>query len=459
MGKVSIKDALNFAVKKHNQGKLNEAEIIYRKILDKFPNNSNALHLLGLIAHQTGKGEEAVKYINKAIQINPNASYYSNLGMVYDSLGKEEESIKSFNKALSLNPNYNKAHLAHYNLGIYFKGRGEFEKALEHYNKAIKLKKDFFDAYWNRGLILLLLQRFEEGWKDYEFRFKKESPTDKRNFKKPKWDGSFLDGKKILIVSEQGLGDNIQFIRYIPLVKEKQGYIIFECRKELKKLFEGFSGIDEFIDKGSNLLDIDYDFYIHLMSLPKLFNTNLQNIPNKIPYLKSDFKLVEKFKSKINSDNFKIGIVWSGNPAFPDNEEKSVDLKKFESVKEFLKNMKNIKEVDFFSLQKGKPFEQLKNSGSEIIDMDSEITDFADTAAIIKNMDLIICVDTAVAHLAGALGKPVWVLLSYIPDWRWFVNRKDSPWYQTMKLFRQKKQGDWNNVFEEIKNELKKILI
>ena len=442
---------MDLAVKKHNEGKLNEAELIYRKILDKVPYNADALHLLGVIAHQVGKCEEAIRYISEAIRLNPNSAiFYSNLGMAQDALGKEDESTESFKKALEINPSYDKAYLSHYNLGVYYMGKGQVKEALEHYNNAIELNENFFEARWNRSLVLLLLGRFEEGWREYEYRFKKKKSSDTRNFGKPKWDGSSFEGKKILIVSEQGFGDTINFIRYVPLVKEKGGYVILECKKELRGLFEGFSGIDELVDKEKDAVPgIEFDFYIHLMSLPGIFNTNLNNIPNKIPYLKAKPRLTKRFKDEINTNNFKIGIVWAGNPTQDNDKNRSTTFEKF-------KILKKIPGVDLFSLQKGKKSRQLDDT--YLINVADKISDFSDTAAIIENLDLIISVDTSVTHLSGAMGKLTWTLLTYMPDWRWLLDRNDSPWYPGMKLFRQPRPGDWNSVFNEVSKELRRLL-
>lgn len=450
MSELTIIQALNLAAKKHNEGKLQEAEIIYRKILDKDPFNHNAIHLLGLIAYQVNRYEEAIKYINKAIELKPDAIYYGNLAMAYDKLGKEEESAKNFIKALSINPAYDKAYLAHYNLGVYFKENGKIFEALEHYNKAIELDNNFFEAHWNKSLILLLLGKFDEGWKEYDYRFKKENPTDSRIFNKPKWDGSSLNGKKILIVSEQGFGDNIQFIRYIPLIKEKKGYIILECRKELKILFKNLFNIDEFIDKENIVHKIEFDFYIHLMNLPMLFKTNLDNIPNKIPYLEANTEISTKLKEKLNTHKFKIGIAWKGNPEQANDKNRSTTLDKFKLL--------NIPGISLFSLQKNAEENVEELNSYNIIDLANYINDFADTASIINNLDLVVSVDTSIAHLAGALGKPVWTLLSFIPDWRWMLNRNDSPWYPNMKLFRQTQLGDWDSVFKKAVIELKDLI-
>ncbi len=453
---ITIKQALDLAVKSHTSGELHKAELIYQEVLNKEPNNPDALHLLGLIKHQKGRHEDAVEYISKAIQLKPNTTiYYGNLGMVYDALGKEQESAENYKKALEIDSQYETAYLAYYNLGVFHNNNGKITEALEHFDKSLELKKDFAEAHWNRSLILLLLGRFKEGWKEYEYRFKKEKPPDSRNFQKPKWDGSSLQGRKILVVSEQGSGDNIQFIRYIPLIKEKGGYVILECKKELRRLFENFPGVDEFVDKENDIVpNIDFDFYIHLMSLPGLFNTDLHNIPDKIPYLKADNNLAEKFKSKLNTDNFKIGIAWAGNPNQDNDRNRSTTFDKFQLLK-------GIPKTTLISLQKGEASRQLnqKLNDFEIINMAEDITDFADTAAIIENLDLIISVDTSVAHLAGAMGKPVWTLLTFMPAWRWLLYREDTPWYPGMKLFRQEKKGDWDSLFNKVGKELKNLVM
>ena len=442
------KDILNLAVNVQIKGNFQKAENLYNQILDKEPDNINALHLLGLVKYQKNDSKEAIRLIQKAIELNPKiAVFYGNLGMVYDKLGLEEESIKSFEKAIEIDCNYPNSYTAYYNLGISFMNKREFEKSLKYFDKTIELNKDFFDAYWNRGLALLALGRFQEGFRDYEYRFKKKSPTDSRVFNKPQWDGSCLKGKRILILSEQGFGDNIQFARYIPLIKEKGVYVLLECKKELIKLFEQL-GINEFVKK-QNVPNLKFDYYIHLMSLPRLFNTSLENIPKNTPYLKADKELIEKFKKEINCDSFKIGIAWQGNPEQENNKNRSASFENF-------KRLKEISGIKLFSLQKGVDFEKLNDFG--VVDLSDKINDFADAAAVIENMDLIISVDTSVAHLAGAIGKPCWTLLCFNSDWRWLFNRKDCPWYSSMKLFRQKKQGDWDGVFEEVERELKNFI-
>ncbi|MEK6829201.1 MAG: tetratricopeptide repeat protein [Nanoarchaeota archaeon] len=450
MEEMTLQQALNLAAEKHKKGKLEEAEFIYKKILEKNPRNPDAIHLLGLVAYQRGKHEEAINLIKKAIEINKNATYYGNLGMVYDAINEDEKSEEAFETALSIDSEHTNAYLAHYNLGIFLKDRGEFEGALEHYEKAIKLNPNFPEAHWNMGLILLMLGKFEEGWKECIYRFKKQNPSDSRAFGKPQWNGESLEGKKILIASEQGFGDSMQFIRYLPFVKEKKGYIILECKKELEKLFGNIKEVDKIITKEKdNALDKDFDYYIHLMDLPRIFRTNLKNIPNKVPYIKADQNLSKKFRQEFKTGKFNIGIAWAGNPEQDNDKNRSTVFDKFKVLKE-------VSGIVLFSLQKGKQEEQLDDS--QIINLSNKMNDFSDTAALIENLDLIISVDTSVAHLAGAMGKPVWTLLTLHPDWRWLLDRNDTPWYPTMRLFRQKKKGDWDSLLSEVKKELEDYL-
>jgi ADP-heptose:LPS heptosyltransferase len=207
--------------------------------------------------------------------------------------------------------------------------------------------------------------------------------------------------------------------------------------------------VDELIIKKEDvILNLDFDFYIHLMSLPRVFNTKEDSIPHNIPYLKSNRELVKKFKNQMNAENFKVGIVWAGNPNQENDKNRSTTFKRFKILSE-------IPNVVLFSLQKEEASNQLNDN--KIINMEKDMKDFNDTAAIIENLDLIISIDTSIAHLAGAMGKPVWVLLSYTPDWRWLLNKKDNSWYPTMKLFRQKKAGDWDSLFKEVADELRNL--
>lgn len=444
---LTVNEALNIAAKKHNEGNFQEAETIYKKVLEISPNNADAHHLLGLIAYQNNDLGGAIKEIKKAIKLKPNIDiFHFNLGTVYDSIGKENESLEQYKKSIKIGTDFEKAYLAYYNLAIDFKNKSKFYDSLRYYSKAIELKPDFAEAHWNKSLVLLLLDNFKEGFKEFEYRFKKEDSTDKRKFNIPKWDGSSLNNKKILMISEQGFGDNIQFIRYTKILKKLGAYIILECKKDLIRLFKNIKEIDRIIEKGEPILNVGADYYIHLMSLPCILKTDLNNIPNKIPYLKSNQPLSNDLKEKLNTKNLRIGIAWAGNPNQADDKTRSTKFKYFQTLK--------MPGIQLFSLQ----MNNSELNDPDIIDLKDDINDFLDTSSIINNLDLIISVDTSVAHLAGAMGKPIWTLLSYIPDWRWLLKTKNSPWYPEMRLFRQQKKGDWNSVFEEIKQELGNLL-
>ncbi|MBS3088147.1 glycosyltransferase family protein [Candidatus Pacearchaeota archaeon] len=446
---LTINQAFELALKEHQEGNLEKAKILYEKILEINPDIPDALHLLGVILYQNKEYEKAINKIEHALEFKTSdAGYYINLGQAYDAFGNKEKAVKSFKKSLDVDGSHIKSYVANFYLGLFHKKIGEFNEAIKYYNKAIELNKNLYDAYWNRGLLLLLLGRFEEGWEDYEFRLKMEKSDDKRVFNKPQWGGEVFKNKKLLVVMEQGFGDNIQFVRYLPLVKERGGEIILECKKELLKLFKDFPGVDEIIEPENKSVP-NIDFYIHLMSLPRLFHTNIINIPHSTPYLKAEPILVEKVKPLLKTNNLKVGIVWAGNPLHYNDKNRSTTFENF-------KPLTKIHGISFFSLQKEKFPQQMDDS--KLADLSSIMNDFSDTAALIENLDLVISVDTSVAHLAGAMNKPVWTLLPFLPEWRYLLNRPDSPWYPSMRLFRQPKPGDWDSVFIELEKELNGLL-
>jgi hypothetical protein len=265
------------------------------------------------------------------------------------------------------------------------------------------------------------------------------------------WDGKSLNGKTILVHTEQGFGDSIQFVRYLPMVKAQGGRVIFECQQSLCRLLRSCNGIDEIIEKTSaNKLSIQPDVHVHLLDLPGIFGTTLNSIPTNIPYITPDPILVDQWASRLNVDEgFRISIVWAGSPHHARDRNRSCSLADFA-------NLAKVPGLPFYSLQKGYVSIKPDNPpmGIKIVNLDNELHDFADTAAVIANLDLVISVDTAVAHLTGAIGKPVWTLLPFAPDWRWLLKRNDSPWYPTMRLFRQNQPDDWTEVFEQVREKL-----
>lgn len=447
--KLTLAQVLAMALEEHQKGNLEKAKFLYEKILEHDKNNPDALHLLGVIAYAKKDYSHALEKITQALNFKTSdAGYYLNLGLVQVALGNPEKALEAYKTCLEIDAHHPKAYLASFYLGTLYEQKAQFPKALAFYTQALESNPDFYDAYWNRALIFLLLGRFEEGWKDYEFRFKKEKPVDKRIFQKPLWKGDSFQNKTLLISYEQGLGDNLQFIRYIPLVKKLGGKILLETRKELLNLFKNFPGVDELVEFKENLIPPkDFDFYIPIMSLPRIFNAPPKDFPNKTPYLFADPEFIEKFNKIIPKNNkLKVGLVWAGNPLFYNDKNRTIDFKNFE---ELLK----ISEIEFFSLQKGKNPPSLLN----LTDLSPFLEDFRDTAAAIENLDLIITVDTSVAHLAGAMNKPVWVLLPFFPDWRYGLQGSSCLWYPSMRLFRQEKPLDWNPVFLKLEEELLKL--
>jgi hypothetical protein len=341
---------------------------------------------------------------------------------------------------------------AYHNLGITFGARGAIERALVFNAEALRLNPDHVGARNCQSLWRLQMGDFARGWDEYEWRWKKAKVTP-RDFPQPFWDGSPLEGRTILIHTEQGLGDTLQFIRYVPLVKQRGGTVIVECPTALGPLLASCAGIDRLIAWGAPLPA--FDVHAPLLSLPRIFGTTLANVPADVPYLSADAALVESWRSELSGvPGVKIGIAWQGNPRFPADCMRSIPLTHFTPLAQ-------ADGVRLFSLQKGTGCEQLRAVARylPVIDLADRLDEttggFMDTAAVMKNLDLVVTSDTSIAHLAGALGVPVWVALALGGDWRFLLEREDSPWYPTMRLFRQTRMGDWDSVFERIAAELR----
>jgi Flp pilus assembly protein TadD len=420
------------------------------------PDYADAYYNLSLALKELQQFENAVKYFNQAIQLAPDDAYaYYNLGNTYEALGRYEAAVENYQIAIKKNRNFTDVHN---NLAVVLKELGRFDEAIGHFREAIWLQPDCAEAHWNLSLSLLVNGQFEEGWKEHEWRFKRgeESTIYPYDFRIPLWDGSRFDGKRLFVHSEQGFGDTLQFIRYLPMVKSRGGSVIFETFGPLLEIIRGLPGIDELVEISPNRSPADScDYYVPIMSLPMLFATDIRTIPSNIPYLFVDPIKVGQWKNRINSKDFKkIGIVWAGKPVHGNDKNRSCELEHFLPLA-------RIPGVEMYGLQKGDAARQAETSAGMkgIINFDRELKDFSETAAAIENLDLIISVDTALVHLAGAMGKPVWTLLPYAPDWRWLLEREDTPWYPTMRLFRQPARGDWGSVFDKIKDQLRKLTI
>ena len=353
-----------------------------------------------------------------------------------------------FRQALSLNPTSLETLL---NLGYVLNAQGRNKEALHYYESVLAVLPNCNEARYNRAVYLLRQGDYINGFTDYEFRFATKREIDVRTYSQPLWDGSPLNSRSILVYCEQGLGDAIMFARYIPLLAELGGRVVLEVQQPLVSLMTSLKGVEKIIGKTSGLPVTDC--YIRLLSLPHLFQTTVESLPNPIPYLSAPIQLVSAWQKKIEylQKGYCVGLVWAGKQRpYPNRSCPPV----------FLAPLLALSGISFFSLQIGdnEHFPLPQEYAEKIIDLTANISEFTDTAALIANLDLVITIDTAVAHLAGALGKPTWLMLPFTSDWRWMDNRSDSPWYPTMRLFRQPAEGDWGSVVAEVVQALQKQL-
>jgi tetratricopeptide (TPR) repeat protein len=466
-----------------SRGRIDEAIACYQRSLELKPGWSKAHNHLGNAFKSVGRFDEAIACYQRALALNPtDAEVHNNLGVALAGKGQIDQAIVSYMRALHLRPTFAGAY---YNLGRAFEERGEVDRAIQSYRQAIVIDKNLAEAYnnlaglvgrsgrdedalalyrraiqispncaeyhWNLALRLLASGQFEEGWEEFEWRLNYQALGLRRDFTPPQWHGENLAGKTLLMHVEGGYGDAIQFIRYAPLLRGRAGKLILECQLELVRLFSGLDGIDAVIARGQELPEFDYQ--IPLIGLPRVFKTDLTNIPSAVPYLKALPDDLSRWRDRLKSDGrLKVGLAWAGRarPGPSDGRTRSVNI--FESLA-------RLSGAQFFSLQKGPESRQPRPAGLNLTDFMADVIDFADTAALIQQLDLVITVDSAVAHLAGALAKPVWVLIPFVVEIRWLMERSDSPWYPTMRLFRHPPQGDWQTPMHQIAEELSEWLI
>lgn len=442
--------------------KFTEAVACYSKAILLKPDFAEAHYNLGIVYQAIGDWEKAIGgYKNAILHKCDYAEAYYNLGNVYNEQWMLDDAVTCFIKAINLKPGYAEAHN---NLGEALQRQGKLDEAITNYGLAFTCKPDYLEAAFNQSIAMLLKGDLKNGWKEYEQRLLIKK-YNKREFRQPKWDGRELHGERLLVHAEQGFGDTFQFVRYLPIIKALGGHVVFECQKGLAHLFKRCNGFDEIIEKTSEGGgEPESDFFIPLMSLPNIFGTTVDNIPANIPYIWADPELINKWKVKIESftdnDNMpdkktlKVGLVWAGKSDRKYDKVRSCPLSIFTPLGD-------IPDIKLFSLQKGVGSEQVTKLAEKfpIVNLENELDlnlKFADTAAVIANLDLVISVDSAVAHLAGALGKPTWTLIPYAHDWRWLRNRDDSPWYPGMRLFRQTKPMDWEGVVKRLRDALLK---
>jgi len=360
----------------------------------------------------------------------------------FNNQKRVDKAMAAYDKALALKPDLAEAWLGRGNV---FKDLGRYEEALAAYDKAHALKPDLSEAQCNEALIRLTLGDTESGWKKFEYRWDTKLTRGlRRNFPQRLWLGdSDIKNKTILIHAEQGLGDTLMACRYVPMIAALGAKVIVEVQPPLKSLLKNLQGISLLIAQGEEIPP--FDVQSPFMSLPLAFKTTMETIPAHVPYLAAREGAIEKWRSKLNGAELKVGVAWAGNPNYPQDQDRSILLKNILPILE-------AKGARFFSLQKDLRHgdKEALDGISQVVRLDQEMNDFEDTAAIMSFLDLVISSDTAVVHLAGALGRPVWVLLQSSPDWRWFLGRGDSPWYPTAKLFRQTNRGEWSTVADDV---------
>ncbi len=431
----------------HRAGRLDEALAGYAKTVALDPKSSQAYNNMGVALRAQGAFHAAVASYKRAIAIKPDdAGSHSNLGNALRALGRHAEAEDSHRRALAIDENYLEAR---YNLGLVLKDQGLFEEGIACLREAVRRKADYIDAHWDLSLALLMMGNLKEGFDEYEWRWRLKENTP-RTFDKPVWSGGALEGRTILLHAEQGMGDSIQFARYAPLVAERGGEIILECQRPLAPLFESLDGARQIVARDDALPD--FDVHAPLLSLPRIFETELETIPATDAYLAAEPARLAKFDDLLDPERLNVGITWAGKPSHRNDRNRSAGLESFI-------DLFGIVGANFHSLQVGPRAEDIAAAGCAglIHDHAPELQDFADTAALVSKLDLVICVDTSICHLAGALGKPCWVVLPYTPDWRWLMAREDSPWYPSLRLFRQTEFGDWLGVFERVAAALEEL--
>jgi Flp pilus assembly protein TadD len=470
----TVDEALALGVQHHQAGQLAQAEAIYREVLRVAPSHPEALQLLGTLRLQAGQPREAMALLEQSVAVaGGNAAVFNNLGSACLAAGHNELACRALQQAVAQDPAFGQAHYnlgmalcnlglldqaaasyrrclerdpgmaaAHNNLGDVLRQLGQLDAALAHCARAVELDPRMASAHYNRALVLLSLGRLSEGWAEYEWRSQCAGLPAWR-FTQPQWHGQPLGDATLLVHGEQGLGDTLQFIRCVPLLRQRCRRVIVEVQAPLAALLRA-SGYD--VLAAGELLP-PFDAHLPLLSAPGVLGIRLDNIPATVPYLAADRALVDSWRQRLAGwGGLRVGIGWQGRPTYREDRQRSIPLAQFAPLAQ-------VPGVTLLSLQKGPGIEQipLVQTQFSVVDLGSAADvatgPFLDTAAIVQNLDLVVTSDTALAHLAGGLGVPVWLGLGFAPDWRWLTGRANSPWYPTMRLFRQPAPGDWPSVF------------
>ena len=429
------------------QGRAAEEVACYRRAIDLKPDYVEAHYNLGNALQQQDRLDEAVVCYLRAIDLNPTYTIaLNNLGTTFQQQERLDDAVVCYRRAIHLRPDWPEAHN---NLGTALRQQALLDQAMVSYRTAIDIKPDYPEAHTNLAMALLPRGNLAEGWEEYEWRWKMPRMiNERRNFTQPQWRGEAATGRTLLIYAEGGFGDTLQFCRYAPLAAARGLRVIVEAPRPLVRLLRSLSGVDLVVATGEKLPP--FDLQCPMLSMPLALGTTVDTIPSAKSYLHADAAQVAALRVRLAAmanQGRRIGLVWAGSP------KPAMDCRRSLSPAR-LAILGELSGLHFFNLQKVGPS---MTTAFQLTNLMDEMADFADTAALIANLDLVISVDTAVAHLAAALGKPVWLLDRFDPCWRWLVGRRDSPWYPTLRLYRQPRPGDWDSVAADVTNDLRSL--
>ncbi|MCZ6763622.1 MAG: tetratricopeptide repeat protein, partial [Alphaproteobacteria bacterium] len=462
------------------QGRIEDATVLYRVLIERYPKAAEAYINLGNLLIDQRRFERARQHFSTAVDIAPhlveahnglaislnrlgdkdaaadrlkvalgiapnNPHVLNNLANILREGGKRDEAEKMYRATVSIDPKFA---AAHHSLGVIARQRCDFAAAVRNFEDAVAAQADYAEAHFSLGMARLTLGEFKGGWPEYEWRWKCGQFPGRQITGTP-WQGQNLSNKTLLLHAEQGYGDTIQFFRFAEMLKRRGTSIIAYCQRQLKRVVETIPGIDTVIAEGEPVPTFDY--YVAALSVPAVLDIGLPDLPGRIPYVKEPTGYDRRFDMLLSAteSTVRIGFAWAGRASHENDRQRSCPPDQFRQIM-------GQSDISLISLQRDRPA-LTGDFAASIVDTAALLDDFGDTAALIERLDLVITVDTAVAHLAGAMGKPVWVLLPYIPDWRWMLEVAESPWYPTARLFRQPAPGDWPSVFAEVDRQLAEL--
>jgi tetratricopeptide (TPR) repeat protein len=444
--KVTLGEVLNEISAYERDGKLEDAEALAERVLQAAPEHPHVLHLSGIVAYRRGKIPLAIQRMEKSLELSPTVAVYPrNMCEIYRGAGRLDDALRMAERAVELAPEDSRAHFNH---ALICYERRELDAALAAADRSIELDPAFPEAHFERAEVLLLGGRLAEGWESYEWRFKlKQAEGMLPKTDKPQWDGGNLPEGRLLIVADQGFGDCIQFGRYIPWAAERAPKPVLACSGDLVPILRQIPGLGRIVTRWETTGE--FDAYMPLSGMPRIAGTTLETIPAAVPYLHPDPAKIAAWRQRIEAltprGKKRIGLVWAGRPTHKNDRKRTVKLEQFAPL--FARD-----DVAIVTVQKGDQIAQVGGyfGAAPLVNLGPSIHDFTDTLAILQSLDRLVTIDTSVAHLAGASGVPTSVILPYAPDWRWLLDRDDTPWYPSLRLYRQQRAYEWAGVIERL---------